>query len=198
MKKHLAWILPSKLESLLYGFLSILILGGSLIYTHLKTTDPSITYETRVFVGETINSWLSGLSQLPAIENVVQYILWYLLGVVVFSVALYIKRGSDEVVRDFNIAFRYQHPKNFNQLSFWGSIALHAIFHLLAASIILGVIAGLAYLAVPLTEISITGIIYSTDMVRILLSALTFLCFTFISFIWISISLRALFLGRLP
>lgn len=175
-------LLPGKLELLVHFLIAlcIAVVGNAWFFNEQlqrQIDDPETPLNVMSYY---LNQFLAFLDGFQAVPTLVVFIIWSLVGVVVFTMAQTAAGMVNELKEDVKISTSYFHPKNFSYRDFWVSalseLLSKVVYYVLlvAWSLVLG------YIAVPATLFSSRQLLNTIDpyVVVNFIASLVLLTFT--------------------
>lgn len=145
MNRLLLFILPTKLELIVYFFTStfLLILGSSTSIFKGLISPSVIEAQSGVFSAQ----WQKFMDQLESARNVdviTTVAFWSAGGAVIYIIIWFITGIIRNLANDVSIALVFSHPKSFHQSDYW--VSYGAILGFRAATVILIIFYALFFL----------------------------------------------------
>jgi hypothetical protein len=151
MRRTSPYFLPSTFELWCVGFatLALLIAGNAKLFLEHY----GLLGSSEVVGKQLSNRFSSGLSLLDSLSltpEVVTFLTWAVVGLVLFSIAQALRRASENVALTEQLGTdRYIHPDNFSRRGYWQHIAIDASVSLVLILLTLTATALYILLVVP-------------------------------------------------
>lgn len=172
------YLIPSKLEVLLYFFVTVAIVfvaNFTYITTYLLNQTGNVPqtgeYALRVY-SDKFFEFIEGLAFVPSSAV---FIFWSLTGLLIFSLAQSIYNVYAEVKKDINVDTHFMHPSNYTRWQFWGEVLVQFAAHVLLYGLIIlwGMLMG--FVLTPLSAILAQRLFTDTNVPSLLIFICSFL-----------------------
>ncbi len=171
------YLVPSKLEVLLYFFVAVaIVFVANLTYitTYLLNQTgnvPQTGEDVFRMYSDKFFEFIEGLTFVPSSAV---FIFWSLTGLFVFSLAQSVYNVYAEVKNDVNVDTHFMHPSNYTRWRFWGEVFVQFSAHILLYGLIVlwGMLMG--FVLTPLVAILAQRLFADTNTYSLVVFAASF------------------------
>lgn len=165
-------LLPSKLEFLLYGVLSIIIafFGSVRFLTDFLLSGTEFGFESlSEQADQNVDNALQFIDSLNFTPATAVFVFWSVVGVIAFSLGQAVINSYLEFKHDVDVTTKFIHPRRFANLQFWLDAILLTAAHLSLYIMLLMWSALLGFVLAPLSANAVQGAVLDTSLVSIVI-----------------------------